>query len=154
LPSDVREALDAYRRGLADQLEATARDRRRPCVYFRSKRIADAPLRRGWLGRVLGGKAAEPKLPSTASKFGGIPYTEGEEDWNGWRFLGQLDLSEAGKLLPRYSLSGLLRIDSSDAPLSEGFRVRWFPEPTESKAHPVEVISVGKWEAAHEFHAG
>ncbi|MCC6751894.1 MAG: DUF1963 domain-containing protein [Deltaproteobacteria bacterium] len=116
--------------------------------------MADTPLRHGWVGTLLGRNPTAPQLPATASKFGGVPYAEDDEDWLGWRFLGQVDLAEAAKHLPHSPLAGLLRLDSSDLPGSAGFRVRWFPAPDLSKAITPTVSSVAKWETRHEFKGG
>lgn len=155
IPTKIRDALHAYSEGIADRLEEEARKLRRPCVYFSSERVSDAPLRRTGFGKLFRRRLAKPILPITASKFGGIPYSEGNEDWNGWRFIGQFDLLEAARFFPESSLSGLLRIDISDNPLSDGLRVRWFSEPDPSKAKVVNTIApFGKWEASHVFKRG
>lgn len=161
LPGELTAALDGARPGLAAEMKARLEGLRRPCVYFRGKRTGRAPLRRSRLGRLLGMRAAEPVLPPTASKLGGVPYCEEEEEWGEhWLFIGQIDLAEATAKMgpaphpfrgPR-RLEGLLRFDvhlpPPSAPVQDAFRVRYFPHPDASKAVAVHARSLGTHEAS------
>ena len=149
----VRKDLDARKEGLADETERVLAAHVRPCVAVTAKRVSAHPLRRNRLTRLLGARTAAPLLPATASKFGGIPYCEGEEDWKRHRFLGQIDLDEATSVLPSATdrLHGLLRFDYARAPSDEMFRVRWFPQPETKRAVASRADSVGNWEARLAF---
>lgn len=131
----------------------------RPCVKVTAQRVSSYPLRRNPLFRLLGANTAEPRLDVTESKFGGIPYSESGENWEGHHFLGQIDLAEATAVLPPNStkLRGLLRIDQAVSIAMDLLRVRWFPEvdPTQARAPTVPAVSsVGAWETRLRFELG
>jgi hypothetical protein len=155
-PDPVRADLDAKRPGLADETEQMLASHVKPCVAITSHRVSNAPLRRNAITRLLGARVATPKLDVTESKLGGTPYCETEEDWREHRFLGQIDLATATSVLPPDAprLSGLVRIDFKYArTLAAGFRVRWFRDPSESRAvrAPISVRSHGTWETRLAF---
>ena len=157
IPAEQRTRLNAYREGFADELENTLRELPRPCVYVRSVRTSEVPLRRSFLGKKLGAKVARPLLAATASKFGGQPYAEKEEDWRDRRFLGQIDLAEASANIPGLSLRGILRLDlpRDSRSSQELLAVTWFNEPAGSRAvEQFDVESFGKWETRLEFSPG
>lgn len=106
--------------------------------------------------RLFGGVSA-PVLSPLASKWGGTPYGEAGEDWKGWAFLGQLDLSAAAEVLPELGARGLVRIDvTEDGALERGgMRARWFEAPSlERHGVPPSVASRGAWEARIDFERG
>jgi hypothetical protein len=153
----VRTDLNAHRPGLADEFERTLAEHVRPCVAITSKRVANWPLRRSLLTSALGAQTAAPSLERLASKFGGLPYAETDELWEGWRFLGQIDLEEASAVLGTDApkLRGLLRLDLGDGVLGSrsvlNVRARWFPQPSVERAADVQPASVGAWETRLEF---
>ncbi len=153
----MRSDLDAHRPGLADEFEHTLAQQARPCVAITSKRVASWPLRGSLLTRALGARTAAPTLDRLASKFGGLPYAEADERWEGWRFLGQIDLEEASAVLraDAVKLRGLLRLDLGDGVLGSNsvvnVRARWFPQPSAERAVDVQPASVGGWETRLEF---
>ena len=61
------EVADAIRRVVTDI---------RPCVVLQTTRTMGVPLRGRFVDRLLGRPRPQPRLPRTASKFGGIPYFE------------------------------------------------------------------------------
>jgi len=150
LPDKVRHDLDASRPGLADEFERMLAGHVRPCIAVTASRVSANPLRRSILAKMVGLKESAPILPPTASKFGGIPYSEEDEDWGKTRFLGQIDLAEATAILPagEQRLRGLLRVD---IPAEQMARVRWFTEPSLRRACPVSCESKGSWEARLQF---
>lgn len=146
-PDAVRRDLESHRVGLADEFEQRMRTLARPCIAVTSRRVANAPLRRSPLAKLFGARTSPPVLDVVVSKFGGTPYCDSVEDWREHAFLGQILLSEATAVLPEEAprLRGLLRLDVS----REGrFRVRWFPEPSETRAvTPTPLpISIATWE--------
>lgn len=146
--SSALKSADVDVSELRSWLEARAR----PAAILRSHRVSPQPLRRNPLLRVLGAKAATPTLGPLASKWGGTPYTEEDEDWRHHAFLGQLDLSAAPEVVPALGLHGLLRIDVGPRSIEAGeIRVKWFPEPSLSRYRPCEVASVGAWECEVRF---
>jgi hypothetical protein len=166
LPPRLATELDTARAGLAAEMTGRLEALRRPCVYLGSQRTGDAPLRRSSIATWLGMKTAEPKLSVLASKFGGTPYSEGDEDWDPrWLFIGQIDLGEATAAFrgqhPFRSVAevtGLLRVDIHEpppaVPMAQAFRVRHFREPALAKAVPVRPRSLGTHEAAIVFEPG
>lgn len=159
LPERVRAELEAHRPGLSTEMEAALFKQARPCVRITSERASATPLRgsRGIVG-LFARTPGPPLLPVTASKFGGSPYSEGDEDWSRWGFLGQIDLAEATAVLPHGAprLSGLLRIDCAtlqSAGVNDA-RVRWFPTFTSERAVAVNAPSYGGWEARMRFTLG
>jgi hypothetical protein len=86
-------------------------------------------------------------LGPTESKFGGIPYSEVEEDWWGHGYLGQINLREATAVLPPGAprLDGLLRIDLPFEG-SDLIRARWFPDADARRAVHAAPEPVGRWE--------
>jgi hypothetical protein len=151
-PEPVRRDLEAHREGLAAEVEKILRSQARPCVAIRSERVSDAPLHRNAIARLFGKPVASPVLGPTASKFGGTPYCEEEEDWEGYRFLGQIDLAEATAVLRAESrLRGLLRLDVNSAPVNESLRLRWFESPAPARAVAASVESLGSWETRLSF---
>ncbi len=153
-PEPVRRDLEAHRRGLADELERTMAAHVRPCVAITSRRVSATPLRRGAIARILGRSGAEPVLGIAASKFGGTPYCDPDEDWRHHAFLGQIDLAEATAVLPPDAprLTGLLRLDvSDDGSPDELVRARWFPEIDARRAPSARPRSFGAWETRLEF---
>ncbi len=149
-PDEVRADLEAHRAGLAAETEQAFLVHARPCVAITAVRVSDRPLQRNPVARLFGARAAGPVLAATVSKFGGIPYTQGDDSWDGRQFLGQVDLAEATSVLAPQgpSLRGLLRLD---LPAGDGLRARWFPDPSPDRALPAAVESVGKWETRLEF---
>src|SRR4051812_39228232 len=99
-PEEVRQDLDASRPGLANEFERMLAGHIRPCIAVTASRVSANPLRRSSLAKLVGLKVSAPILPPTASKFGGIPYSEEDEDWGKTKFLGQVDLAEATAILP------------------------------------------------------
>jgi hypothetical protein len=148
-PDDVRRDLNGHRAGFADEFEQSLVARALPCVAVTATRVSDRPLRRNSVARLFGANAAPALLGPTESKFGGIPYSEVEEDWRGYRFLGQINLTEATAVLPSRApkLDGLLRIDRSlEGTITDCIRVRWFPNIDSSRAVHATPESVGRWE--------
>jgi hypothetical protein len=100
-------------------------------------------------------------LALTTSKFGGAPYAEGNSDLRGGRFIGQINFEEVAHALANEQFpmpegvptAGLMAVD-----LVHGIfraRVRWYPNPDDSKAAnpgPVEVVA--KYEAKIDFNGG
>ena len=127
------------------------RELARPCIKITSERVSDRPLRRNPLVSLFGGKAAEPLLGVTESKFGGIPYCDPDEGWDDARFIGQIDLEEATALLPPHvpRLKGLLRLDAR-----EQLTARWFPEIDRERAVAARPRSYGDFEAKLRFELG
>jgi hypothetical protein len=131
----------------------------RPCVYFDSVRAADAPLRRGPIGRLLQKPVAAPRLPVLQSKFGGVPYlTAGEVPlMKDRRFLLQINLAEVPELPAPLPRTGLFCVDMvSSAPYYRWFGIRFHPDPAEALAAPPagQVDSVGDYEASLRFMPG
>lgn len=154
LPPEIEAVLEGHRKGLAEELNQKLLTLPKRCLYLNSRRVSQQPLRRTGFSRLLGRKLSQPTLSPTASKFGGLPYCESEENWEGWSFLGQLNLGEANQHLEE-PLRGLLRLDYGEGMLSEAVRATWFPEPTGDKAVPQgEVASHPKWETQIEYRLG
>jgi hypothetical protein len=153
-PDAVRRDLDAHRPGLADETERTMATHVRPCVAMTAHRVSRAPLRRSPVTRLFGAREAEPVLGVMESKLGGTPYCETDDDWTRHVFLGQIDLAQATAVLPADAvrLTGMLRIDlCSGASFTEAVRVRWFRQPSTTRAIAATPTSVGNWEARLDF---
>jgi hypothetical protein len=127
----------------------------RPCVTLHSRRAGDVPLRGRFIDRLIGRPPPEPRLPQTASKFGGIPYAEHPSELSGGRFIGQINFSEVVQALTMQQravpegmpVKGLLGIDL--VPGVFHGRVRWYPNPLESRAvRPSTVEYVAKYEVS------
>lgn len=106
---------------------------------------------------MLGRRPAQPVLGLLDSKFGGTPYVE-EADlpWKGFRFLGQLHFARIPDLPPELPRHGLFALDMKvSGPVSQAFRVRWYPEPSEARARSFPLPQgVGRWEARMSFTQG
>lgn len=155
LPREIAAQLDAFRDGLAAETTHTLTSLARPCALLTSRRVSPAPLRRGALMRLFGAKTAAASLSVMSSKFGGTPYTEAGEDWSGWSFLCQLDLSAMTAPdgpLPEQKLRGIIRVDvATKSPDGPGglLRAVHHPEASLERAVPaLAVESVGSWECA------
>lgn len=127
------------------------RELAQPCIKITSERVSDRPLRRNPLVSLFGGKAAEPVLGVTESKFGGIPYCDPDESWDDARFLGQIDLEAATALLPAHvpRLKGLLRLD-----MRPQLSARWFPEVDRTRSVVARPRSHCEFEARLCFELG
>jgi Domain of unknown function (DUF1963) len=152
LSSRSPEVSEAIRRTVTDV---------RPCVMLETSRAGQVPTRGKLIDRLLGKPPPTPLLSTTTSKFGGVPYVEGASDLSGGRFIGQVNFAEATNSLVAQDCpipagmpsAGLLAVDLM--PGRFGGRVRWYPEPKESKAvHQVGTDVVGKYEASIEFRGG
>ena len=124
---------------------------------FDSTRVTGTPLRGKLLDRIRGRTAPNAALPPTASKFGGRPYLEGNEEHSG-RFLGQVNFAEVAQALRSSGASmpadmpsrGLLALDLVE-PISTG-RVRWYPHPSDDKSvESRQVDCVAKYETSVNF---
>lgn len=133
----------------------------RPCVVLQTTRVGDVPLRGTLSDRLLRRPKPEPGLPITASKFGGTPYAEQLSDVLDGRFIGQINFAQATQALKSQERSipagmpekGLLTVYRVPG-VSHG-RVRWYPDPDESKAvRPPRFGPVAKYEARIEFKGG
>ena len=130
----------------------------RPCVRLETTRAGVDPMRGSLLTRLLGRPPASPVLPPTASKFGSVPYIESMGELAGGRFIGQINFAEAAAALNQADFpipegmqnAGLLAVDLT--PGNFGGRVRWYPQPHESRAvHPDAIDSVAKYETRIQF---
>lgn len=146
--------------GVAEAIRRVVSDVR-PCVVLESTRTMDVPLRGRLIDRLRRRPRPQPQLPRTASKFGGTPYVESPSELAGRRFIGQVDFAEAtralvsqGHLLPEgMPTKGLLAVDVVRGFISP--RVRWYPDPDESRAAQPDAIEVvAKYEAAIDFKGG
>jgi hypothetical protein len=133
----------------------------RPCVVLQTTRIGDVPLRGRFMDRLLQRPKPQPGLPSTASKFGGAPYAEHLSELLDGRFIGQINFEEVTQALKSLEhpipdgipAKGLLAVDLLPG-VFRG-RVRWYPEPDESRAvTPPQFEAVAKYEARIEFTGG
>jgi len=144
-PATVGEAI---RRVVADI---------RPCVRLETTRATGEPLRQSMMKRLLGRSPGVPVLAPTASKLGGIPYIETVGELGG-RFIGQINFAEASTALAMGGFQlpegmpnkGLLAVDLTAGTFSG--RVRWYPDPHESRAvDPGSIDTVAKYEAKVQF---
>ncbi|WP_375769083.1 YwqG family protein [Archangium gephyra] len=157
LPAELRQLIGSRSPELLAGVERFLADAPRRCTYIRSERVARAPLRRSWLGRLLAGDAAKPVLSPLDSKFGGVPYVE-EADltWGRYSFLGQIHFAQVEDPPPGMPRRGLFALDFGTSekgmPL---FRVRWYPEPSEERSRAGAVPpGVGPWETRMVFSPG
>ena len=151
LSDPVRKDLEAHRPGLADETERMLLAHARPCVTITAKRVARAPLRRNPIARLFGCKPADPILGPTASKFGGRPYSEDDDEWRGRAFLGQIDLTAATAGLPPSAprLRGLVRLEMPTN--GDPLQARWFPEIDAACSRDARPPCVGTWETRLDF---
>ena len=129
----------------------------RPCVRLETSRASNVPIRGRMLDRWRGAPRPAPRLPVTASKFGGRPYCEHANELQARRFLGQINFAEVSRALiaegfPRpegIPDAGLLAVDLTPGSLLG--EVRWYREPRAEAA--VEAVSdvVARYEAALAF---
>ena len=155
----VRDELEAVRPGLADETQRSFAAAVKPCAAMTATRVSGSPLRRGFIGSLIGRKTASPTLGPLSSKFGGVPYSEGSDDWAEFGFIGQIDLAEATAVLPAACrLRGLLRLDCRrrspimGAAAPQLVAARWFPDASMERAvTPMGVTSIGEWETKLNF---
>lgn len=157
---ELEELLSSRSPELGEVIRRTVKDVR-PCVVLKTTRAAQVPSRGRFIDRLLGRPAPTPVVSATASKFGGLPYAKNSSDLSGGRFIGQINFAEAATSLVAQGCpiptgmpsAGLLAVDLMPGRFSG--RVRWYAEPTESKAvRQVTAESVGKYEATIEFRGG
>ncbi len=157
---EVRGELEAERPGLAADTQRAFAAAVKPCVAITATRVSGSPLRRGFIGTLIGLKTASPTLGPLASKFGGVPYSEGSDDWGEFGFVGQIDLVEATAVLPaEHRLRGLLRLDyRRRAPVIDLSRspqlvaARWFPDASIERAvAPQGITTIADWETKLNF---
>ena len=148
LPRRVETYLREFSLCDPQELRGRIAEHARPCALVTSRRVSTSPLRVKRWDKLMRRSPASPKLGPLASKFGGTPYAEEVEDWSGRFFLGQLDLSELGRLLDQAQLHGLLRIELSADSQVDPFSCSWFPQPSQDKfVDSGNARSWGKWEA-------
>lgn len=144
------QVAEAVRRAVTDL---------RPCLRLESERASPVPIRGTWLGRLLGQVPPQAVLPVMASKFGGIPYVERPDEVGNRHFIGQINFADALQALAtqRFPVpegmpaAGILAVDLEQTGF--GGRVRWHPEPSESKCVPPSrpVECVARYESAIRF---
>jgi uncharacterized protein YwqG len=154
-PLSSRLHADLSRLGpeIAAVVTQTLQKNLRPCLLVESKRVGQAPLHRGALGRMLGLRTDAPRLPLLDSKLGGTPYTTAPLEGGRW-FLGQLNFAQLPSSLPGLPRQGLLAIDGVRGRSAFGlsFTTRWYPRPSEAEAVPArDVARFGRFEAALRF---
>lgn len=155
LPQRLRAKLAAHGQAAVTRVEAALSTAPRRCVYVESERVSDTPLRRGPLGRLFGLGVAQPVLGPLASKLGGVPYDEGDAQWDAWQFLGQINFADVGDPPEGCPKRGILAIDLSTDPRHGGLRTRWYPRPSEKRAVRNEpVAGAAWWEARLQFRPG
>lgn len=159
LPARLGRLLESRSPRLRADVERFLAEAPRRCTDVRSERVAGAPLRRFFLSRWLGLRAASPVLPVLDSKFGGAPYVEEAGlTWEGYSFLGQINFAQIEDPAPELPRRGLLALDVGPVNrgfTSEAFRVRWYPEPSEQRARSEAVPHcVGAWETRMLFSPG
>jgi hypothetical protein len=157
LPAELRQLLRSRSPTLEAEVERFLAAAPRKCTYIRSERVADAPLRRSFVSRLLGRGAAKPVLSTLDSKFGGVPYVE-EADlaWERFSFLGQLNFAQLEDPAPRWPRRGLFALDFGAPDFKPGaFRVRWYAEPSEERSRVgARPPCVGAWETRMVFSPG
>ncbi|MBX3188631.1 MAG: DUF1963 domain-containing protein [Labilithrix sp.] len=154
LPEELRRMIARHGARRLREIESMLDSALRPCVLVTSARVADRPLRRSAIGRMLRLGTASPRLSLTASKFGGTPYTEAaDRPWaSDAVFIGQINLSEIDDLPDGVPRRGIFAIDLVGS--TDGFRVRWYPSPSEQEDDPGAVVCLGTHEASMQFRAG
>ncbi|HYO59863.1 DUF1963 domain-containing protein [Archangium sp.] len=157
LPAELRQLLRSRSPDLVVDVERFLADAPRRCTYIRSERVADAPLRRSVVSRLLGRGSAKPVLAPLDSKFGGVPYAE-EADlvWESFSFLGQINFAQVEDPAPGLPRRGLFALDFAVPDFKSGtFRVRWYAEPSEERSRVGAVHRcVGSWETRMVFSPG
>lgn len=157
MPRALHDALEAHRAGFSHEMLLRMEALIRPCVYLRGEHTTKAPQHPGPLRQLLGGHPAPPVLGVTDTKFGGVPYAEGPEDWSNHDYLGQLNFADVSVVVAGVPSRGLLRIDLlTSADFDEPLRLRWFPEPDAAKAKSGgwNPESLRKWEAKLHLEPG
>ena len=149
LPPAIRRALARHGEHRIEQVLRFLEQARRPCVAIESVRVASAPLTRSALGRLLRRPTHPPVLGALESKFGGVPYREPEDEhpWSGWTFIGQVNLAQVPEV-PGAPRRGLFGLDYGPLTADGGWRVRWYPHPSDSRLDPAAALppSFGSWE--------
>lgn len=152
LPPDIRSALARHGEHHVERVVRFLEQTRRPCVTIQSARVASAPLSQGMLGRFLRRPVHPPVLGALDSKLGGIPYREPKDvhPWDGWSFICQVNLAQVPRV-PGAPREGLFGLDCG--PLNGGWRVRWYPSPSEEHLDGAAVLppSFGPWETRMHF---
>jgi hypothetical protein len=153
----VRATLASVDAAAVARAEAFLAASARPCTYFDSARVANLPLQRGFLGRLLGKPCATPQLPVLASKFGGRPYvTASDLPWPEIKgFLVQINLAELPHLaeMPPRGLLAVDLLSSFKDPWA--YAIRFYADPREEAAEdPGRVRCVGNYEARLQFTPG
>ncbi len=146
-PDDISEILK--HRGLLDDATRFVRDHERSAYRLKARRVSDRPLQPGFFDKLFGKKPAQPKLPITASKWGGTPYQEGEGLEGSHDFLGQINFADLDGTAENLPERGILTLWVPHNMLDLGLTTRWFPEP--SSGQPSEAKCVGKWETELTF---
>lgn len=157
VPADLRRLLQSRSSELVARVERFLAEAARRCTYLRTERVAGSPLRPSLLHRLLGHRPAAPLLPILDSKFGGVPYVEEANlPWEGFRFLGQINLAQIEDPPPLLHRHGLFALDVGTEGLSSGaFRVRWYPAPSEQHSRSSALPRcVGRWETRMRFSPG
>ncbi len=155
---DIVESLNRYPRTVREQLHAWIEQRLCPTYLLETSRVS-GPQRLGSLGRLMGKKESAPVLPSTVSKFGGIPYLESEDEWpsKGGRrlqYLGQLNLSEPPPHVPDVPREGLVVLFlDRDWPCENPVACRYYRNPSLERAvrEFAPLLSIAPFEASVRF---
>jgi hypothetical protein len=155
----LRKELKAFPAATGEALRAWFTEGLVPAYKATSTRASERPQVPGLLGKLVGQKPAEPVLPLLASKLGGRPYLESEEDWpmlgpRRLSFLGQVNFAELPEHVPDVPRRGLLGFFVNTAwPAKQVVTCRWYPAPDASRAAlvPLVVPAVARYEARLRF---
>ncbi|MBK8169707.1 MAG: DUF1963 domain-containing protein [Sandaracinaceae bacterium] len=138
--------------------DAFIRANRRPCSYVTSRRLTMQPLRRSGLDQLLGQSSAPPSLATTASKFGGMPFSQMNISKSSL-FVGQVNFATLPLPIPNAPNEGILELyvdvaEPGGAPT--GFRLRWHATAAdlESSAWRAAPQSYGNYEAEMVMKSG
>lgn len=158
--NELRDLLATRPPAVAEMIRQRLLDLR-PCVIFETTRLSPRPMRGTLVDRLLRRPGPGAVLTPTASKFGGTPYMEREGELDGGRFLGQVNFADVTTALQREGAVvpagmptvGLLAVDLTGPMIGNG-RIRWYPDPHDTKAlPPASVDWVARYEARANFRA-
>lgn len=153
-PPAIQRLLARHGEHVSNNLLGFLEQARRPCVAITSARVASAPLSQGMFGRLLRRPTHAPVLGALESKFGGIPYREPSDShpWDDWTFVCQVNLAQVPEV-PGAPQRGLFAVDMGPATVDGGWRVRWYPTPSDARLGEAAVPppSLGRWETRMQF---
>ncbi|MGE0868861.1 MAG: hypothetical protein AB7P03_09870 [Kofleriaceae bacterium] len=110
-PDEILQLLARHPSNDADRVLEFLRTCARPCTYVTARRVADEPLRRSGLGRLVGRSTAQPQLGPERSKFGGRPWVAADEPPFGpFSFIGQINFAEIPNVPSEWPSRGIRAI--------------------------------------------